>query len=237
MARLVIPNRRLTSKAVGNQLRAVIAQEVLERNWKVLTARLVWKASKESLKRAKELISYKRNQCDSIVTGENGVMFIVSCLSMVQERKRKRAKEGDVEQDEQSLESSEEADFPIVYPAINYWIAYAMPPNVDFEKLLFSKLMKAQLDITEVKQIKSRGKTNARDVLTATLMTCVQDHNNFHVKEMLRRSLDFCTEQTIETLLVREPVPLMCEYDAEVFSKEFPLRMVICHNECKEFIT
>lgn len=239
MARLGIPNRRLTSKAVGNQLRATIVEEVLDKHYQVLTARLVWKATESSLKDAKRLICYKRNQCDSLIADEEGVMFLVSCLSLVQDRKRKRTQEPsqDLDKSVSSGEQTKEEVAVPVFPAINYWICYALPSHIDFEKQLFSKLLRAQLDISDIKLIRSRGKTNPREILTATLMTSVQDHNNYHVKEMLRSSLHYCTEQLMKGLLVHQEVPIMCDHDSGATNREFPMRIILCHESCREFLT
>ena len=67
-------------------------------------------------------------------------------------------------------------------------------------------------------------------------MTTVQDHNNYHVKEMLKNSLYYCTEQLMGELLEHENVPVMCASDSGATSREAPMRIVVCHENSQEFL-
>lgn len=225
-----IPNRRLTSKAVANHLRCLIVDPVVERKWSVVTARLVWKTSKEELENAKRLITNKRNQCDSIVASQDGVILFFSCLSSLQDRKRK------IDENENEADSIDDNDdvFPLVYPSINYWVVYRTPTSEDnFERSLFHSLLHSSLDITDLKPIKSRNKHDVSDILTATLMTCAQDHNNVHIQKILENSRDFCTDNILDGYLLEDNVPLMSSDMTGATRREKIMRIVICSLESK----
>ena len=87
----IIPNRRLSSKSIQNHLQSSIVEDVIAKNLQVIAARLVWKTAKTDLPNAKRLITNKRNFADAIIAQQQGVLYFFSCLTSMQERKRKRS--------------------------------------------------------------------------------------------------------------------------------------------------
>lgn len=80
----------------------------------VFTARLTWRtSSKEDGVRAKTLISNKRNSCDAIVSTITGTLFFFSCVTVIENRKRKR----------QGHEQDNSSEDKTAFPCINYWVA------------------------------------------------------------------------------------------------------------------
>ena len=221
----IIPNRRLSSKSIQNHLQSNIVEDVIAKNLQVIAARLVWKTSKSDLQNAKRLITNKRNFADSIIAKEQGVLYFFSCLTSMQERKRKRQEGASNSNDE---DAEEEPELPI-YPALNYWIV-VVPGRDEMERLLFQELLNSNLDIQELKPIKARRKTAQKDVLTATLSTCVQDHNNQYVKNLLKESIEFCTKELLSDLLNDTEVePFRCSADLTgALVREQIIRIVLC---------
>ena len=220
----IIPNRRLSSKSIQNHLQSSIVEDVLAKNLQVIAARLVWKTAKNDLQNAKRLITNKRNFADAIIAQQQGVLYFFSCLTSMQERKRKR--QGGLASNDEDEE--EESELPI-YPALNYWIVI-LPGRDDIERLLFQQLLNSNLDIQELKPIKSRRKTTQKDVFTATLSTCVQDHNNQYVKNLLKESIEYCTKELLSDLLNDTEVePNRCSADLTGASaREQIIRIVLC---------
>ena len=229
MSRLkrLIPNRRLSSKAIQNQLQANFVEEIVSKNLKVVTARLVWKTSRGELINAKRLITTKRNFADAIVARQQDVIYFFSCLTSVHERKRKHSSGAE--------EDAEPDQLPLIYPAINYWIVCA-PGHQEFERILFQKLMDSQLDIHDLKPIKTRKKTNPKEILLATLSTTVQDHNNQYVRDLLKQSTEYCTKELLEELLIGTSVePLRSSADLTgALVREQVIRIVICAEGVRE---
>ena len=217
----------MSSQAIRNELQANFVEEIVCKDLKVVTARLVWKTSRAELLNAKRLITTKRNFSDAIVARQQDVLYFFSCLTSVHERKRKH-----------SSGEEEDPDFdqlPLIYPAINYWIVCA-PGNQEFERILFQKLMDSKLDIYELKPIKTRKKTNHKQILLATLSTSVQDHNNQYVRDLLKQSTEYCTRELLEELLIDTNVePLRSSADLTgALIREQVIRIVICAESVKE---
>ena len=221
----IIPNRRLSSKSIQNHLQSSIVEDIIAKNLRVIAARLIWKTSKTDLQNAKRLITNKRNFADSIIAQQHGVLYFFSCLTSMQERKRKR-QEGSPNSNDEDTE--EEPVLPI-YPALNYWIV-VVPGRDEIERVLFQQLLNSSLDIQELKPIKSRNKTAQKDVLTATLSTCVQDHNNHYVQNLLKESIEYCTKELLSDLLNDTEVePFRCSADLTgALVREQIIRIVIC---------
>lgn len=212
--RSALPNRRLTSKAVGNQLKSRIVSDIVVANQlEVLTSRLVWRT--ENNNNAKNLIATKRNQCDALIADEKSVLFFFSCLSCMDMKKRKRPILKDETKDssppnsaEEPESSADEEEEPSVYPAINYWIVHTPVPGLNLQVMLNKTLLESDLDITEIKPIRSRGKQNIEDCMAATLQTTVKDHNNTYVKDLLKKSKDYCATELVRMMVVNEPIYL-----------------------------
>ena len=145
----LIPNRRLSSKSIQNHLQANIVDEVVRKGLQVITTRLVWKMSKPDLQNAKLLIANKRNFADSIIAKQEDVLFFFSCLSAIQERKRKMQESNTLCSDE---DEEDDGLFPLTYPALNYWIVVSAKEE-DLEGVLFRALLDSGLDIDELKPI------------------------------------------------------------------------------------
>lgn len=232
--RRMIPNRRLSSKAIQNQLQANIVEDILAKNLKVLTARLVWKTSKRELQNAKLLITNKRNFADAMVAKQEGILYFFSCLTALQERKRKRMDSQPVSDDEEDDEGS---DVPTLYPAINYWIVHT-PRVEDLERVLFQQLLNSSLDIDELKPIRSRKQTTPKGMLMSTISTCFQDHNNHYVQKLLKESIEYCQKELLRELLHETEVePSRSSADLTgALVREKTVRIVVCDEGSREKI-
>ena len=232
--RASLPNRRLTSKAVGNRLKSRIVNDiVIENGLNVITSRLVWRTDNDQ--QAKRLIVTKRNQCDALIAKNESVLFFVSCLTSMDSSKRKKRTPVNPDDDNNASEAhsdSSEEDEPVkIYPGINYWIAHSAIPGLDLQTSLHGDLLQSDLDITEVKPIRSRGKQSLEDSFAATLQTCVKDHNNAYVRDVLKKSIEHCSTELVRIMVVNESVP---EYGVDNFSsKDRVLRIVVCHTSYK----
>ena len=147
-----VPKRRLTSQTIKNLLEKNIVNDLVLDKLEVITARLVWRVStRQDGDRSKMLIANKRNNCDSIVARVSGVLFFFSCISVIENRKRKSSSSGS---------EDEGRDEKTTYPCVNYWIV-TQGFVKDRERVLFSKLMASGLDISDVKPIRTRKKVNS----------------------------------------------------------------------------
>ena len=150
-----VPKRRLTSQTVRNLVEKHVVNDLILNKLEVITARLVWRVStRQDCQRAKQLIANKRNNCDAIVSTVDGVLFFYSCVSVIENRKRKSRSES---------EDENESDEKQTYPCINYWIVTKMLVK-EREQVLFAKLMKSGLDISDVKPIRARKKVNRENI-------------------------------------------------------------------------
>ena len=102
----------------------------------------------------RRLTSQTVRNCDAIVSTVDGVLFFYSCVSVIENRKRKSRSES---------EDENESDEKQTYPCINYWIVTKMLVK-EREQVLFAKLMKSGLDISDVKPIRARKKVNRENI-------------------------------------------------------------------------
>jgi len=112
MSLFALPKRRLSNESIKNLVEKFVVNDLVLGKSDVFSARLTWRtSSKEDGVRAKNLISNKRNSCDSIVSSIKGVLFFYSCVTVIENRKRKTPGSDDESRDDKTA-----------FPCINYWI-------------------------------------------------------------------------------------------------------------------
>ena len=157
-----VPKRRLTSQRIRNLLEKNVVNDLVLNKLEVIACRLVWRANtRKDGDRAKLLIANKRNNCDSIVSAVDGVLFFFSCVTVLENRKRKSPSGTD---DDNTAKTT--------YPCVNYWVVTKKFVQ-NIEQTLFSKLMSSEMDITDIKSLRTRKKVNVQNIISCIWMPII----------------------------------------------------------------
>lgn len=210
------PARQLNSIAIKNSARCYIAP-IVQRGLAVFTVKCVWRVAggQDGLYKAWDMISEKRNECDTSVADIPNVVFFFSAISVFDDKNKKSASEDNVEtvESEQSLLSEtnssqsttvyESAVRKKRYPAISYWIAVTSKNGAPVRDLSLRKaLLKCNVEI-DAKTVSCRRGSEEKCI--RALFTVLKDHSSSYMQELVNESCQRCFEQTYVDVTDDEP--------------------------------